>query len=73
MAPEERRTNLRDIEPIAPAPDADEVEPSATVDEVAIAGAAGSGIPAVGTIAEALVPSADAPEPAADEESRERR
>jgi hypothetical protein len=63
------RSKLRDIEPLAPAPDADDVEQQVKVNDVATAAAAGpAGIPAVGVMAEGAVASDDNPE--VDEEAR---
>jgi hypothetical protein len=69
MTDDQERSKLRDIEPIAPAPDADDVDERVRVDDIATAGAAGpAGNPAVGILAEAAVPPKDNPE--VDEEAR---
>ncbi len=58
MTPRDERPDLRDVDPIAPAPDPgpEEQDTVSDVDEVGIAAAAGSGgMPAVGVLAEPTV------------------
>ncbi len=70
MTSRDDRSRLRDIEPLAPPSDADEVDSRPQMDEVAItAGAGPSGMPGVGVVVEPA-PNPESLDPERDDAER---